>query len=158
MPAVTSPHKSADEGEDYVSMNEDSRPASMSHGSLTAMRGSVSSPLIGSEGRKLDILQHREVFKWLPVAYSNDLVHGAMWFVYASLLSIFIPIVPLCDMQWHFFKSPDSQGLSTYNEASTWILLFIAGVFFTIGSIIWVRSFYQPHIPGTSFKPCITYV
>ena len=56
-----------------------------------------------------DIKSHRVVFKWLPVYFSNDLVHGAIWFVYGSVFSIIIPIVPLLDIQYHFFKAEDGM-------------------------------------------------
>ena len=74
-----------------------------------------------------------------------------MWFVYGSIFSIVIPIVPLLDIQYHFFQD-NKTSLSVYNDEITWLLVLIAGIFFTIGSYIWVRSFHQP--PLNPLLPC----
>ena len=98
--------------------------------------------------RKEQILLAREVFIWLPVSYSSDLVHGSWWFVWGSVLSILIPIPLLVDIRYPIFRTLDDTNLSAFCEAATWVLVIIAGILFSIGSLIWVRSFEDPPTPA----------
>ena len=56
------------------------------------------------KGTKEDIISKRVVFRWLPVAFSTDVEHGSIWYLWGSMLSVFIPVVPLISLYqkfWH---------------------------------------------------------
>ncbi len=57
------------------------------------------------------ILSNRRAFKWLPVYCENDLVHGSWWYVWGSVLTIFIPVFPLVSLYAGWWPEPkDSDG------------------------------------------------
>ena len=46
------------------------------------------------------IILKRGTFKWMPVYFANDLVHGSWWYVWGSIFATVIPIVPLIEISW----------------------------------------------------------
>ena len=42
--------------------------------------------------RRERIIRKRVVYKWLPVLFANDLVHGSWWFIVGSLYITVIKI------------------------------------------------------------------
>ena len=95
-------------------------------------------------GKIRQIRSSRGAFKFLPVCFSNDLVHGSWWFVVGSLMSAIIPIFPLIDIYLPLFSIPEGTVLQAFGKAVTWILCIISGLFFTIGSWMYVRAFDEP--------------
>lgn len=81
----------------------------------------------------------------LPVYCSNDLVHGSWWFVLGSVITTLIPIVPLVDLFYPFWKS--TPHLPILSDAATFGLLIASGFFFTIGSLAFVRATEEPPLP-----------
>ena len=115
---------------------------------LSRMRDSISLDKKGKattdRGKIARIRNTRGAFLWLPVKYENDLVHGSWWFVYGSLMSTVIPIIPLMDIHLHIFVEPEGTVLNAFANSSTWVFLIISGLFFTIGSWVFIRAFEQP--------------
>ncbi len=96
--------------------------------------------------RKERILKRRGAFDWLPVAFSNDLVHGAWWFVLGSFIAMIIPIVPLVDLFEPFWPTSSSGSVPLLEDAYTFGLLIVSGLFFTLGSLAFVRATEDPPI------------
>lgn len=63
------------------------------------------------ETRNKRILDRRVVFRWLPIATQNDLVCGAWWFVWGSVLTILIPVFPLISLFEDFWEQNISMPL-----------------------------------------------
>ena len=99
---------------------------------------------LGSDmmGRAERITASRGAFKWLPVYCSNDLVHASWWFVWGSVFGTIVSVVPLCHEYIPYFNS--STTLPMLEFPSTWGLLIVSGVFFTLGSLAFVRAFEDP--------------
>ena len=95
-------------------------------------------------GKIKQIRSSRGAFKFLPVVFSNDLVHGSWWFVIGSLMSAIIPIFPLADIYAPLFHTPEGTVLQAFDKAVTWVLCIISGIFFTAGSWVYVRAFDEP--------------
>jgi hypothetical protein len=93
--------------------------------------------------RRRKIRARRGAFKSLPVYFSNDLVHGSWWFVLGSVLATIIPIVPLVDLFYPFWKS-NPPKLPLLSDAATFGLLIASGFFFTVGSLAFVRATEEP--------------
>lgn len=93
--------------------------------------------------RKIRIVSRRGAFRWLPVHFSNDLVHGSWWFVLGSLIATIIPVIPLIDLFHPFWPTPESS-LPLFQDAGTFILLIISGLFYTLGSWAFVRATEEP--------------
>lgn len=90
----------------------------------------------------------RYVFKWLPKICHNDLVEGAWWFVWGSLTSALIALITLMDVLGvKMFNENNVTSLNAFSNASTWILLFVCAMFFTVGSFGYVRAFSTPPKP-----------
>jgi len=92
--------------------------------------------------RRRKIRARRGAFQFLPVHCSNDLVHGSWWFVLGSVIATLIPIVPLVDLFYPFWKS--TPRLPILSDAATFGLLIASGFFFTIGSLAFVRATEEP--------------
>jgi hypothetical protein len=93
--------------------------------------------------RRARIQATRGAFRWLPVACSNDLVHGSWWFVAGSMIATLIPIVPVAELFYPFWPQKDST-LPILQDAATFGLLIFSGIFFTLGSLVFVRAFEEP--------------
>lgn len=100
-------------------------------------------PSMKKGSRRARILARRGAFQCLPVACSNDLVHGSWWFVWGSLVATLIPIVPVVELFYPFWPQSESS-LPLLQDAATFVLLIFSGVFFTLGSLAFVRAFEDP--------------
>lgn len=89
------------------------------------------------------IKKRRGAFKWLPVACSNDLVHGSWWMVIGSFGCTIFAVIPLVQQYESFYKSHDDL-LPKVDFQITWALLIFSGFFFTLGSFAFVRAFGEP--------------
>lgn len=69
------------------------------------------------------------------------------WYVWGSLLSAFIAVVPLVDLSITIFHVPVETSLKAFDESATWVLLIISSIFFTVGSYVFVRAFESPPKP-----------
>lgn len=67
--------------------------------------------------------------------------------VWGSLVSALIPIPPLIDCYITIFSVPAGTGLESFSEAQTWIFLILSGLFFTVGSWVFLRAFEEPPPP-----------
>ena len=97
------------------------------------------------KNRRERILARRGAFKWLPVKFSNDLVHGSWWFVVGSVIATLIPAVPLVDLFYPFWET-GSGSLPLLEDAAAFGLLIVSGFFFTLGSLAFVRATEEPAV------------
>lgn len=116
----------------------------------SAMRRSSFSEPVSTESRAQRRLHRRDrvrarrgAFEWLPVLCSNDLVHGSWWMVAASLVAMIIPIVPLVDLYYPFWAT-ENGSIPLLEDAETFGLLIASGLFFTLGSLAFVRATEDP--------------
>lgn len=86
---------------------------------------------------RLEQLLHYELFRW---------------FVWGSLVSGLIALIPLIDLSSKIFHVSEETDLKALDAAATWVLLILSSVFFTIGSYVFVRAFEAPPKP-----PLFTY-
>jgi hypothetical protein len=86
----------------------------------------------------------RGAFKWLPVLCSNDLEHGSWWMVVGSFFCTIFAIVPLTSDYVAFYESMQDDILPAVDFLLTWLFLIFSGVFFTLGSLAFVRAFAEP--------------
>ena len=61
--------------------------------------------------RKRRIIERRGVFKWMPALFSNDLVHGAWYYVAGCFLGALIPLFPFINLFQHEAFWPKSNYL-----------------------------------------------
>jgi len=99
-----------------------------------------------SAEKKARIVKRRGVFAWMPVLFSNDVVHGSWWFVIGSFLGIILPVLVLINPYVHIYEVFD-QTLPALGYYVTWVMLIIMSFFFTIGSFFFVRAFEEPPRP-----------
>jgi hypothetical protein len=109
-----------------------------------------SDPQMKKKSRRERILARRGAFHWLPVFCSNDLVHGSWWFVWGSILAMIIPGVALADLFFPFWDHTVSS-LPILEDAFALGLMVISGLFFTLGSLAFVRALEEPPL-----KPMFT--
>lgn len=98
------------------------------------------------KGKTLQIMRARGAFHFLPVLCSSDIVHGSWWYVWGSLVSALIPFVPLIDIYVVFFRVPPDTALHEFSQTATWVLMIISGIFYTLGSLAFVRAFETPPV------------
>lgn len=94
-------------------------------------------------------LSKRGAFKFLPVFFSNDLIHASWWFVAGSLLLIIDSIAVVLLSYSANFNDDFLPTLKSVRRS--WYLIFISGIFFTLGSLAFVRAMSDPPI-----KPVFT--
>ena len=70
---------------------------------------------------------------------TNDLVFGSWWFIYGSVLSAIIPLIPLISLYVGWWPDP-STYLPRDIHVTAYVLLIICGVFFTVGSYAFLRA------------------
>ena len=70
------------------------------------------------------------------------------WFVWGSMFSGFIALIPLIDMHTSIFHVTEATDLTVLDATATWVLLIISSIFFTIGSYAFVRAFKEPARPA----------
>lgn len=93
--------------------------------------------------KKQVILIRRGAFIFLPVMFSNDLVCGSFYFALGSFISTSFSIYPLLiNHIGEYSKQDDILPNNDYDI--TWILLIISGLFFTFGSLLFMRAFTEP--------------
>lgn len=86
------------------------------------------------------IIARRGVFAWLPVAYSNDLVHGAWWYVLASLILTVASAMVLINAYHRRYLGEDDSALDTFRYRASWVLMTVSGAVYTLGSLAFVRA------------------
>jgi len=97
----------------------------------------------GVESRENAVICRRGAFQFLPVLCSNDLVHGSWWFFWGSVFATIVPVVPLLDD--YIVVMPDHDDtLHAFNYDITWYFMLVSGIFFTLGSLAFVRAFEEP--------------
>ena len=62
------------------------------------------------------IIDKRGIFKWLPVAFENDLVLGSLYLALGSFLCAIIPIFPLISINQDLLEIDDDLVTSKLNE------------------------------------------
>lgn len=102
---------------------------------------------------KEQILARRGSMKWLPVLFQNDLVHGSWWFVIGSLSVILFSSIVLAN-DFTIILGEDDSLLSKFHYRATWELLILSGVFFTLGSLAFVRCLHENPPMDPLFKGC----
>jgi hypothetical protein len=95
----------------------------------------------------------RGAFRWLPIKFHNDLVHGSWWFVLGSIIATIIPVVPLVDLYYNFWDTGEGSSLPLLEDAATFGLLIASGFFFTLGSLAFLRATEEPPL-----KPLFSHV
>jgi len=101
--------------------------------------------LVSRAEKNRRIVRKRGVFKWLPVFFENDHVHGAWYFVAGSALSALIPCVPLFGLYMPLLEVVDILPLVEHTSA--YGLLAFIGVLYTLGSFAYLRANVQPKMP-----------
>lgn len=102
--------------------------------------------------RKQTIIGHRGCLQCLPAWCSSDLVHGAWWFVWASLLTTLIPIYPLISMYHRFWDKPEL--LPIFDSTAVYVLLIFSGLMFTVGSSALIRAVDEVALLLYSYTSC----
>ena len=92
--------------------------------------------------RSVLVIQRRGAFKWLPVLCENDLVHGSWWFVVGSIYIVIAGGVVLANNYNASIlgEDDDGTGLDNFTFRASWILVIFMGIFFTLGSLAFVRA------------------
>eukprot|EP01031_Cornospumella_fuschlensis_P043243 gene43243-52856_t len=89
------------------------------------------------------IVRRRGAFLWLPAWCSNDLVHGSWWFTWGSMLTALSAVYPLA-IKYEMDVASEDDALPSADFDITWALIIVSGVFFTFGSLAFVRAFEEP--------------
>lgn len=84
--------------------------------------------------------QQKRFFAWLPAhGMSSDLVYGSWWFIFGSIFSALIPLVPLVSLYVGWW--PDTSTFLPLDiHVTAYVLLIVVGVFFTVGSYAFLRA------------------
>jgi hypothetical protein len=115
----------------------------MSHGGNKSKGVIMRNPDGSAMSKAQVIVARRGAFRWLPVLCSNDLEHGSWWFVWGSLLTALCAIYPIYTKEAQHNQHND-DFLPATDFDLTWALVIISGVFFTFGSLAFVRAFSEP--------------
>lgn len=92
------------------------------------------------------IVARRRAFRWMPVLFSNDLVHGSWWYVLGSLFTTIVSGILLANL-YVLILDKDKTILSTEDNTAAWALLTLSGLVYTIGSLVFTRALYLPRLP-----------
>lgn len=115
---------------------------------LSNMRRSIAYHMDAHEKRSRHdrIIAKRGSLEWLPVAFSNDLVHGSWWYVIGSFFTVFFPMFIIIGNHDANFRALgyDDDVLTENAYDWSWTLMMISGVFFTLGSIAFLRAVHDP--------------
>ncbi len=90
-----------------------------------------------------EIRRRRGSFHWLPVAFSNDLVHGSWWFVLGSVLTFVVADLTLYNAYKNVIGEDDSN-LTREGYRVAWALVVASGFFCVVGSLAFVRAMSDP--------------
>jgi len=71
---------------------------------------------------------------------------GGRWFVWGSFITTVFPILILCNKYIHIYETHNST-LPALGYYVTWIMVLFSGLFFTLGSLAFVRAFEEPPLP-----------
>ena len=107
--------------------------------------------------RKAGIKQRRGAFHCLPAFFSTDLIHGSWWYVVGSALCTVIALIVLVNNLVVDFFGNDDSILPHQAYDIAWGMLLASGVFFTIGSILFVRACNFPPLPPLKYLPCLSH-
>lgn len=91
------------------------------------------------------IRDKRVLFKWLPVTYITDLEQGAIYWIAASVVSVLIPVFPLCSLYEHWW--PTVNLIPRPDHVTVYCFLVWMGICYTIGSILFHRAVRHPPVP-----------
>jgi hypothetical protein len=94
--------------------------------------------------KKQTTVDSRVVFKSLPVYFGNDLIFGSWWFVYGSVFVVAISIAVLIARERPTLLGVDDSNLPALDFEVAWGLILLSGLFFTIGSLAFVRAMNEP--------------
>lgn len=102
------------------------------------------------------IIANRGYFHSLPVRCGSDLEHGAIWYLYGSILTILIPIFPLISIfENHAFWENDSI-VPFVAHAVVYCLLIWIGICYSVGSALFIRTVRQDTEPLFLWKHIAT--
>lgn len=93
------------------------------------------------------ILDKRVVLKWLPIYFGSDLLHGSWWYVVSSILGVACALIVLLDSYKYVDLGNDDSVLPHNLFQLAWGLCLLSSVFFTIGSLIFIRACNDPPLP-----------
>ena len=112
--------------------------------SHSAMRSAITSAMdsFDDDTRKRHMVNRRGAMKWLPPLFANDLVHGSWWFVVGSIVMLVMSLVVFAN-GFNFYIGEDDSTLSLLHYESTWALMALSGLFFTLGSLVFVRATHE---------------
>lgn len=92
-----------------------------------------------------EIVHRRKCMKWLPFhSCHNDLVYGSWWFLWGSILTVCIPIFPIISLFAGLWENTDPLPHEAY--ISAYGLLICSGLFYTSGSIAYIRAVEEPQL------------
>ena len=115
---------------------------------------------LSDEKKENMIINKRGYFVGLPVWHDwergpiNDLEVGSWYFVWGSVIWMLFPILPLIDLYYPLFpgnEDADDTPLPIAESDANYALVMLSGLLFTIGSIFFVRCFWEPR-PEPYFK------
>jgi len=112
---------------------------------MSTMRLSVQRVLDKTEKRStIEVIRSRRgAFAWLPVLFNNDLIHGSWWFLVGSLLMTVCAAIIVGNRYTYVIGSDDSV-LTKAEYVTTWLLIAFCGIFYTLGSLGFVRAMSDP--------------
>jgi len=91
--------------------------------------------------RSVLVIQRRGAFKWLPVLCENDLVHGSWWFVVGSVYIVIAGAIVLANnYNTSILGEDDEVSIDDFTFRTSWALVILSGLFFTLGSMAFVRA------------------
>lgn len=110
----------------------------------TLTQGSIRLDLGRPEGeheRKARILSRRGALKWLPMhGFSGDLPYAMIWFVWASVFTTAIPILPLIALTENVLWDSPESVLSESEHIGLYGVMIFCGVCWTLASWIFGRA------------------
>lgn len=151
-------HNDPNDRADYAEYGA-SRPHNTMHASTDTV---IDTSHLSNEKKENMIINKRGSFVYLPVWHDwergpiNDLEVGSWYFVWGSLMWMLFPILPLIDLYYPLFpanEDADDTPLPIAESDANYALVMLSGLLFTIGSIFFVRCFWEP-----SPEPYFTYL
>jgi hypothetical protein len=100
------------------------------------------------------VIAKRGAFHSIPMITSNDLIHGSWWYLWGSLISVFICLVVLVN-DYYTYLGQDDSVLPSGSYRIAWGLCLASSVFFTVGSVPFIRACNSPPLPVHYSLPCM---
>lgn len=155
---LTSEHEHDSHDDDLQSSDNDSGSQGNGNGNSSFSRSKkksrpmsrIRTSVLGhiDKAEKLSIKQliraRRGAFHWLPVYFSNDLVHGSWWWTFASLFTLVVAVIVLANNYDHRILGPDPSLLEQDAYRASWWMVIVMGIFCTIGSLGFMRAMNHP--------------